>query len=633
MIESVIAVEFDNKMGTSIVASFPPRKRNSSDHVLVDYLLPEGMHLVERDHYIFRGIVAFDSEDQDEEIERFNQRRVMANLYVYRNNNKSLHDFVQISEENPFAFALEIVQKKFLRFAYVSKGQQKSKMFVLHRNLDMRQLSDRLYTLRAEDETIFLVEFKEKSDGNAMNSIASLLSDNLLYKNLLNINDEHTMVKSGWFYCLCASKRDPSADRGVVYRSLAIFSPNTNIFEYFKGLVSKAMESFLGMVPKPRWQDFDVFDLQTNLEHLFNQCNSIMQPQYHSSLCIHPQKMINPLLSPEVHLKLGVSEMKLKVYPKLFGSSSKLLVDVLGPSVMVIYRAILAEENVIFYGEKQKVERICSIVCSTLNLLCPLNIVSKLFPFEHLQGINILQNTKGYIAGFTNPIIKTSKSINWNIMIDLYTGAVLDRSMKPAPIRNENDRLFVEVLIKKIKEDSLLPEDVDKIFYDYTKTNIDLMLNRSSIIRFDREDEETMQKIFKVSDEFKATRFFETLDVNMKNEREEFQSVYYKKYLGVYQAFKFLVESEKIADIDLIVCLEALRVSLVEQEKIDFFLKKLIEKQGSLEILTVGLLSEDANVREINKKLVSQLEVSNIWADYNSNSNLFMTLLMSQSTS
>ena len=194
----------------------------------------------------------------------------------------------------------------------------------------------------------------------------------------------------------------------------------------------------------------------------------------------------------------------------------------------------------------------------------------------------------------------------------------------------ENDRIFIEHVIRKSREDSLEGDEIDLMFYEYTKTNLDMILNRSNLIRFDKEDSVTTDLIYKMTSDFRKTSFFEYLDIDFKNEREEFQQIYGKRYLTVYQAYKMMTESDKFEDMDLIVAFEALRNNFTDIEKMDFYLKKLNDRHGDLECMNLGIYSDDQTVRESNHKVLTLLEGSRLWCDYTSGSSLFKSILLNE---
>lgn len=633
MIEYVLAAEFDNKQGAGIAATFPDRNTNEGDQLLADYLIPDGMHRTDKDNYVFRSVIAVPAKDLEREAHEFNELKARVNLYIYKDGQRSLQDNVQITQEQSFAFVAEVVELKFLAFKYQLSGLERHKVFVFHHHIDLKKISDRMYTLTAEDDSVYILDFQRKSDGLKMNYLAEVLTNNILLKQKLDLHNPAVILKSGWFFNLCSHKKDAGVERGAIYRSIALFSSRVNIFEFFRPAVARTMELFMRLPPKSTWSFNETQAVLDLMKHLHQECNSLISNDFKTNLRIESNSMIHPAIPVEILVHQGFGEpQSVQLYQRLFGQTSKLLVEMFGPAVMVLYRALLAEANVVFFGDKLKVEQICGIVTASLALVAPLNISNKIFPFEHIQSLEIVKETAGFVAGYTNPLVKQSKVIPWDYLVDISARTIVDNSLKPPLVTIENDRIFIENILKRCREDELEGTEVDSMFYEYTKTNLDVMLNKSNVIRFDKEDNESMQSIFRQSSDFRKTRFFHYLDIHFKNEREEFQTMFGNKYLPVYQAFKMMTESDKFEDMDLIVAYEALRMNLIEAEKIDFYLKKLQDRRGDLECITLGLYSEDAAIRETNQKLLKSLEQSRIWQEYSGSASLFKSILLNETS-
>lgn len=634
MIEYALAAEFDNKLGAGIVAAYPKRDSNDSDHLLADYLIPDGMHRTDKDSYVFKSVIGVPARDLETEAKAFNHQQTRVNLFSYSNGHKSLHDGVQLTSQQRYAFVMEIVQLKFLSFKYSMNGQERHKVFVFHAGIDIKQLSDRSYTLTAEDDTVFIIEFDSNLHGRSMHYLAGVLSSSLTLKKRLKIVNDEVVLKCGWFYCLCTNKKDSSNDRGAIFRSIALFSSKINVFDYFKPIVARSMDVFARLSSKSTWSHYEQESVQGLMRQLHQDCNAVIDAGDIDSLTVNASAMADPFVMKDVIVRQGFGEpQKIRAQARLFGASSKLLLDLLGPSVMVLYRALLTESNIVFFGDKLKVDVICSLVNSTSMLLSPLSVVDRLFPFEHVQSLDIVKDCHGFVAGYTNPLVKQAKVLPWDFMVDISAKTIVDSSLRPPQVSIENDRVFIEHVIRKTREDSLDATEIDMMFYEYTKTNLDMMMNRSNLIRFDKEDSQTTDLMYKLTSDFRKTRYFSYLDIDMKNERDAFQQVYGKRYLTVYQSYKLMVESDKFDDMDLIVAFESLRTALTDADKVDFFLRKVNQRMGDLECMNLGLYSDDQAVRDSNHKVLALLEVSNLWRDYMSASSLFKSILMNESTS
>jgi hypothetical protein len=100
----------------------------------------------------------------------------------------------------------------------------------------------------------------------------------------------------------------------------------------------------------------------------------------------------------------GIQSHTIKL--NLMSGSISSLVEILKLKIMHVFRALIEEKSIVFYGEKLKVQKICELVASCLVLMQPLNLISRVHPVEHIQSLRLFKNSSGWVVGFTNPIVK-----------------------------------------------------------------------------------------------------------------------------------------------------------------------------------------------------------------------------------
>jgi hypothetical protein len=631
MIEYAIAAEFDNTQGTCIVGSQPKLEFKAADHLLADYLIPDGMHRVERDVFTFRSVMAVNTAGLKEEIDQFNELKPSANLYVYKSSDRHLFDEADLPKNEFFGFSLELVEMKFMKLCYRKDGAGKAKYFMLQGKLEIRKLSDKKYSIRAEDEVIYVLEFQHKSHGVLMCSLTWVLTQNCLLKRLLGIESDNLLLKAGWFLCCCSNQKSPEVERGTLFRSIAIFSSKIQLLTPFFSLLNSALDNFIAFPPKPQWRDYEHLALEKILNDLVNLTNEFVAPQDQALLNLNNSLISSGSASFKLGLRIGPNEYQpVAYYPRLYSSSLRTTLDILGVNTMVLYRAILQEKNIAFYAEKLKVQLITAVVNSMSQLLLPLNVVHKICPFEHIQSLNIVKGIKGFLAGFSNPIVKSPKSLNWDLLVDLNSGLILNQQLKQETCKSSNDKTFIEVLLVKIKQQGLEDEEIEQIFQEYTRLNIAMLLNKGAVLGSGEEDEDVMEAIFSQSNAFKETEFFAYIDIFHKNEREEFKEVFNQRYLGVYQAYKVLSEGDKTEDIEIMMSLDALLKNLTQKEAVEFLLEKLVRKTGGVECLLIGMYSADHGVKEATRKLLALLQGFELWNGLLGELSLFNTLVIGQ---
>lgn len=73
---------------------------------------------------------------------------------------------------------------------------------------------------------------------------------------------------------------------------------------------------------------------------------------------------------------------------------------------MVVIREILNEKRLVIYTRELSISALNHVVLSLQNLVDPLNLSERFYPFETLTSIKLLKMEKSYVVGFNNPIVK-----------------------------------------------------------------------------------------------------------------------------------------------------------------------------------------------------------------------------------
>ena len=173
----------------------------------------------------------------EKEVEVLNSQIRHANLYQVLGNSKSLYD--NATSLKGLSFRLEIMNLKFLKFSYNKGGSIKDKFIMIHEGINFKKVEGKVYSLKSEDESIFVLEFVDKVQAKKFASMIKLLEYNLKISKKLDLSDD-MFYKHGWFYCIAYNRREDRDDRGSIYRSITIFSSKINHFEPFVKLLDEA---------------------------------------------------------------------------------------------------------------------------------------------------------------------------------------------------------------------------------------------------------------------------------------------------------------------------------------------------------------------------------------------------------
>lgn len=216
-------------------------------------------------------------------------------------------------------------------------------------------------------------------------------------------------------------KKDPNLQRGASIRSIAICSSTVNVFHPYEEIVEQYLDNFLHL-PYP-------LD-EKSMESLRIILNNVLQ-----SLNNKVRKMplrtvfINPLSMNFVNLQNIESNVQTKSQYFSFGASladASLIrfINIFQERTMLIHNSILSGNRILFNSNELSCQEICETVICCFHLVAPLNIIQKLFPFEHLSNIKFLE-TESFIAGVSNPLFKSRKNW-WDLCCNIEDGSVIN---------------------------------------------------------------------------------------------------------------------------------------------------------------------------------------------------------------
>lgn len=625
MVEYVIAAEFDNQFGTCIRDTYPVDFNTTSERLLVDYLMPDGMHRNARDSLSFRSFLPISLQGMEEEVQEINNSIGLIKLYHILGNEKVAFG----KDGQNHSWNAQIVNLKFLRIWRLDlnnvdheEGKTEEKYILIHDGVQLKKVEGRVYSLRAEDDSVYLLEFEDVNKATSLAECIKLLEYNLQIARKLDLPD-NLFYKHGWFYCIAHNRKEERDDRGSLYRSITIFSSKINSFENFIDIIEEGTLQFSTLPPFSMWKDEQKITLQSTIKGIYKQINEQIKESGVSRFKMAEDMLLDSEVQHGVTFEIAMNGSILS------------FINRFKEKTMHIYRALLEEKRVVVFGEKMTTHDICQGVFSCLALMRPLNIIDKIYPIEHIQSIGVFNDISSYVLGFSNPIIKNPKYYSWDLLIDLKesklygsNGEVLTKDSL-----SYLDKRFSQKLMSKITNEALPEQAIAKIFSEYTNRNVELFLNRAGNISTSNEPDEILDYIYDQSTKFKKTSFFTSIDLSIKNEREVFKDEYGDDYLPVYQGYKYLTETESMEGLDLMMAMTSLSTYLITPEQKSFFLRKIKRKTGTLDCITVGLMCAETETRRSTAQLVSSLEGVTEWSTYMNESCLFRVLLVNDALS
>lgn len=657
MVEYVIASEFDNQFGTCIRQTYPKEFIDTSQNVLIDYMMPDGMHRNKRDQLYFRSFLPVPTESMDLEIDALNVAVGKVNFYELIGNQKQLFDEIEDSlpktqdliKGSPIPpkqmfFEISVSNKKFIKLIYSKAEQTKEKFLIIHESINFKKVDGKIYSMQSEDETIYVFEFENDEQGSLFAHTIHLLEYNLKIAKKLSL-DNSMFYKHGWFMCVAYNRKEDRDDRGSLYRSITIFSSKLNYFERFIEIVDEGCQQFSELPPHNFWKEPQVLTSEGIVKSVFYQVNSLIQDADSSRFKIVDDLVLDfgdsnfsgtPLVSEDPTGKISKSQEDLQLpktisfKPAPMKGTISALIKLFRENILHIYRALLQEQRIVVFGEKITTAQICQVVYGCMALVRPLNICDKVYPIEHIQSISLFDDMDSYVLGFSNPMIKNQSYYKWDMLIDIKEKKVYGGDGEVLTKSNLGylDKKLASSLVTKLMQETFYEVDLARIFGEFTKQNIELFLNRGGKINPENEQPETLRYLSEQSDIFKRTTFYTAIDLYYKNERERFKEVFGGDYLQVYQSFKYLSENEDYDDLELMMSYSSLKDGLSIPQQISFFLARLQSRVGSLDSITAGFMCGEIETRLAAAELVCSIEKNPCWQAYMNEASLFKVLLV-----
>jgi len=273
---------------------------------------------------------------------------------------------------------------------------------------------------------------------------------------------------------------------------------------------------------------------------------------------------------------------------------------------MIIYNGLLSGQRILFVSYEGPCYEISQYVSCCINLVSPLNIIPKIFPFEHLLNLNFLE-VKEYIAGVSNPIFSTRK--NWSdICCNIGDGTVTvsdsaKGSFKAMEFLGEArlaqlDNEFIQEIIKKIKENDITENQIKRLFYEYTKNFLEYSTNTSNLIDFSKEEKLLLDAFENKGNNLKKTSFFECYQNYLTHTRETLKCHFQESYLDVNKALNDFVEKKVFNDYELLKHYTVLVDRLKTKRNLELFMKIFISRKSDISSLAAGLLCSSVEIQK-----------------------------------
>lgn len=241
--------------------------------------------------------------------------------------------------------------------------------------------------------------------------------------------------------CAVVSKRDSTARRGGITKSVAVLGPSLVWLEPFFPVLVAAAQYCCSVSGT---NDDALKELQRILKRCYDSINNA------ANLVAAGRAKVDQLTS-EIgkYCTLGSGQQAYVYYNDApFGTTIKAkiplspesndiafskysietLIETLGPSFMLLLLGILTEKKILILSRKGEATDVCEVALSLGllgNLLDRNFMATKVFPYVSVSSVDHFLHVPGYVVGTLNPIFENVSPWGWDLLCDLDNRAVV----------------------------------------------------------------------------------------------------------------------------------------------------------------------------------------------------------------
>lgn len=263
-ISYIIAAEFELTKGTVVSGRFPPTFDLSLENILIEKLIPDGLHNYQSDCFCFRNMVPLNATSLANRIQRlnagglrfrmnyFNDRNLQFDLDL-ENPNNEFFDLFPDTESASFESGVRIGPSFDLEFDGSSESSPAS--ISLFPPLEVVMNFDSKILLSSDSHN-FLISPLDESDTESsawffreMMLFADPTSKKILRALSEDRKTEERLYIDMNFFTIVANKKQKSAQRGAVYRSITICTETLRDLSPLRPYLEEIIEQYMELPP------------------------------------------------------------------------------------------------------------------------------------------------------------------------------------------------------------------------------------------------------------------------------------------------------------------------------------------------------------------------------------------------
>jgi hypothetical protein len=261
-ISHIISAEFELTKGTVVSGRFPPTFDLSLENILIEKLIPDGLHNYQSDCFVFRNMVPINATSLQKRVDTLNSAHLPFRV-VYFNDKKNQFDLDLENPENDF-FALFPNKESTSFESTISIDKEFNLVFENELNYVPKKLSlipplevvmnyESKILLSSESHNFMFCALGDTENSSWLFRELLLFADPTSKKILKAISEgrktEERLYLDLNFFTLVSNKKEKNAQRGAIYRSITICSETLRDLSPFREFLEQIMEEYMQLPP------------------------------------------------------------------------------------------------------------------------------------------------------------------------------------------------------------------------------------------------------------------------------------------------------------------------------------------------------------------------------------------------
>lgn len=615
IIDYIISAEFEAQKGTVITGIYPSTFELSLENILTEKIMPDGIHNFSEDVFAFRSLMPVNSEKLLLYVTSFNELKVSARFYLNWNTAAELkcHENVLVKILDPYVLTLlkedkplvemkfddeyefEVMNDKTVEIIFRSTASKKSaKIESQDSNTNDSPTPEKDNTVEQPSVSSLLIEVDNPLHFSLFNLLLEVFvqkaGKNIVKNKRKNVQTEDRVYINVNFLTAIQIKKEKTAERGAIYKSITIGTLKYKSLEQFKKYLALILDTYMSIKPEAAPAEIYSKEVSAILTHYFGkQAEILTNPRF---------ELIDRTIA-----KFDIARSDCE------NSSIHLLIGKFQETFMALYREILFEGRVAIISQTMSLEQLNDVINCLKIIFYPINFDSRIYPYETITSTKLLRFERSFVAAFNNPIVKLERDL-WTLIVDLDEGSIYHPSdMKPIIKEQINplDLRFINNFVNSLK---VTDTKIFRTFYNFNMMQIELATYYhylQPLLTAKTDGEVAMSALIQ---SFRTTSYYARIRKHLDFEKFAFKKIFGANADEMYISSAFFKNDEYFPleiqdDLSILFYLQTIDKNCDDESKFKFFFEDMKQKNRIRRILDIAY-SPNSLMLEIFMRLIAK---------------------------